>query len=635
MDQLKQVLGQLAKHQFWIVTGFAVILGIAGFFMASSTINGLYTTQKAALDSHFTNLTNVAAAVSTHPNQESKKQMDLIIDGMAEDVRAAWASQWERQEPLLQWPVDAIASPTLVRKLKEYKPIELTLEYPEEPANIVDGEKAAYGRYFDEQMPRLAEIIGVTWVGEANASAAGGMGGGMGMEGGMGMGGYGGEGGSGGESGGMGMGGMGMGGMGMGGMGMGGMGGRPNFNSKRDIVTWPKPSQDELLTSIRMWTGDKPNVYQIVYTQENMWILEGLLNIIKSTNGDAKANFQTTIKEIEFIRIGRTAVGQAGDIATAKAGGGIGSGMPGGYGSEMMGEESEMGGAPDTSSMTSEDMEGEAATAVAPDPANGRYVDAAFMPISGEDLRTRMRSEDPSDAYFAVAKRVPVRLRLKIDQRKTHDFLANCGNADLMLEIRQVRLGNTTAAAAGGGGMAGGGRGPGGMGMSSGPGGMGMSSGPGGMGMGGGGMSMGDGEDGAMGGMGGMGMGGMGMGMGGMGMGGMGMGGGRMTKDPLEIPIEVYGVVYLFNPVNIDRLGLNKVTADTEMEVTVENPAEDDAPVPPAVPASENAQEAAEPTAEGGVNANGQDGENGGTAAGTGVSDGETTQPAGDAPSGN
>ncbi len=567
MDQLKQIFGQLAKHQFWIVTVFAVVLGIAGFFVASSTINDLYTKQKSALDSHFSNLQNVASAVSTHPNDESQKQMDQIIGNMAEDVRDAWQSQWERQEPLLQWPVDDIASPTLVRKLKDYLPIELKLEYPEEPSNIVDSEKFAFALYFDDQMPRLADIIGVTWVGEAKAVAAGGMGemGGMGMGMGGGRGDMMGGGMEEGMEGGASMGGYGMG-MGMGGMGMGGMGGygQTALSSKRDIVTWPKSSQDELITAIRMWTGENPNVYQIVYTQENMWILEGLLNIIKKTNGDAQANFQTTVKEIEFIRIGRTAVGQAGDITSAARGRGMPTGMEG-YGQEMGGEELESGSA--SASMTSDDMSEEKSSAAAsPDPANGRYVDAAFKPITGEDLRTRMRSEDPSDAYFAVAKRVPVRLRLKIDQRKTHDFLANCGNADLMLEVRQVRLGNTKAAVAGGGGsFGGGGGGMYGGGMMEGM--MGGRSG-----MMGGGMESGGMDGGKEGG----GMEGYGGGM--MGGGMMGMGGQRAITDPWEIPIEVYGVVYLFNPVNINRLGLDKVTEETEMDVTVDTPADIDAP---------------------------------------------------------
>ena len=45
------------------------------------------------------------------------------------------------------------------------------------------------------------------------------------------------------------------------------------------------------------------------------------------------------------------------------------------------------------------------------DPANNRYVDAKFAPVSGDDLRTKMQSSAPEDAYFAVAKRIPIRMR--------------------------------------------------------------------------------------------------------------------------------------------------------------------------------------------------------------------------------
>ncbi|MEZ6134359.1 MAG: hypothetical protein R3C53_05545 [Pirellulaceae bacterium] len=282
-----------------------------------------------------------------------------------------------------------------------------------------------------------------------------------------------------------------------------------------------------------------------MYTQENMWILEGLLNIIKKTNGNAIAHFQTSVKEIEFIRIGRPAVGQAGQLDGDRSTGG-GYGMAGELGG--LDDYGSSGGSPDATDLGS-GSSGGLVTAVAADPADMRYVDAAFTPLSGEDLRNKMRNEAPEDAYFAVAKRVPVRLRLKIDQRKLPDLLANCGNADLMLEIEQVRLGDTVAAGGASGGYGGGGMG--GMG-----------------GMGGGRLGTDAGTD----------AGGMGAGyddtMGGMGgMGDMGYGGGAkadLSKDPWEIDIELYGVVYLFNPVNIDRLGLSKVTEDTEVTDTVE-----------------------------------------------------------------
>ncbi len=47
-----------------------------------------------------------------------------------------------------------------------------------------------------------------------------------------------------------------------------------------------------------------------------------------------------------------------------------------------------------------------------------------------------MKNKSPSDAYFAVAKRVPVRMRFeKMDQRKLNHFLAVCGSMKMVLEF--------------------------------------------------------------------------------------------------------------------------------------------------------------------------------------------------------
>jgi hypothetical protein len=74
---------------------------------------------------------------------------------------------------------------------------------------------------------------------------------------------------------------------------------------------------------------------------------------------------------------------------------------------------------------------------------------------------------------------------------------------------------------------------------------------------------MGEGDMGSMGGMGGA-MGGMGGAMGGMGgaMGGMGgaMGGGAVIQAPTmqyHVEVEIYGIVHIYNPVNLTALGID------------------------------------------------------------------------------
>ena len=139
------------------------------------------------------------------------------------------------------------------------------------------------------------------------------------------------------------------------------------------------------------------------------------------------------------------------------------------------------------------------------DPAEGRYVDKAFNPLPAEILRSAAESENPDEAYLAVAKRMPVRMRVRIDQRALNRFLIECGNSDLMLEVKQVRInppdGSRPSARGGRGGPRGG------------------------------------------------------MFRGGEGVGGSESGAGEY---PWDITAEVYGVIYIFNPPSLKRLDLTE-----------------------------------------------------------------------------
>ncbi|MBX3421631.1 MAG: hypothetical protein KF752_08755 [Pirellulaceae bacterium] len=542
MDQLKQAMAQAIRHQFWIIVGLAVLLGTVAWYMAGTNLNALYSEQERVIKGKFSDMEGVNSAANTHPNEASQIEMQRLIVSMSDDVQQAWEEQYQRQSEYLQWP--DIGLPGLITKLQKYYPVELKLTFPAEPRDITQGEQIGFASYFDEQMPKLAKIIGVEWGGEDTGLGSGSsFGPGPGLSGGIGSANY-----SGGS--------------------LSTLGGT---ELSRDIVRWPKASQDELLSSLRLWPqGAKPSVYEMIYTQENIWILQGLLSIIAKTNivpqtgRPATANIQAAIKEIEFIRIGRDAMGDAGDItmvAAAEATSGMSDGgMEGGMSSGTSGG---MGGLQvDQSALaaaTGSDVTGDAP--VARDPATRRYVDRDFKPILGEDLRGKFTSEEPADAYFTVAKRVPVRMRLTIDLSRLQDFLANCGNEGLMFEVRQVRLGDTTAASPGASGSSGrmsmsgmGGLGLGGMDSSS----------SGRLGSGDLGMSSASSMSGGMG-----------------GPSGFGQGPQRRTND---MKLEVYGIVYLFYPPNIDRLGLHKVDESTQLTDTVGQVAEEQPQPAPAGP---------------------------------------------------
>ena len=287
---------------------------------------------------------------------------------------------------------------------------------------------------------------------------------------------------------------------------------------------------------------------EMLYSQEDVWVLASLMEIIKETNGGASHSSQAVVKEIESIDIGSTVGLPKGKVSAIQApasedgeddfgmddfgmddgygdGYGGGGGYGDGYGGGGMGYGDEEGG---TMMM---------------DPLEGRYVDEFYQPVDPETMRTNAQSTSLGD--IQVAKRMPVRIRVKMDSRKLPVLLSACANAPLTFEVHQFRL-NPSADAGMGMGM--------GMGMMGG-GGYGGAMG-GGYGEGGGAGGDAGGYGSAMGG--GYGGGGYGGGYGG-GMGGYG--GGMYGEEENAFAesyvrtVELFGVIYIYNPVDKAKLG--------------------------------------------------------------------------------
>jgi hypothetical protein len=177
---------------------------------------------------------------------------------------------------------------------------------------------------------------------------------------------------------------------------------------------------------------------------------------------------------------------------------------------------------------------------------------------------------------MAVAKRVPVMMTLKMDQRSLPELLAVCGSVPLMVEVKHVRILPPSGAGA---------------------------------------VAAGDGMSDTMGAAGGMGaamtgMTGMGEGSGG-GYGAMPTTG-QADAFPLDMVVEVYGIIYIYNPPQADSLGIEKVDENTVIEGTALGEGRvDDAgtaepgpavtpettPAPPAVDASGNPAAPTDPAA--------------------------------------
>lgn len=457
MDQLKIFWAGVVRFHFWILTSLVLVASTITFYLSRSALDEKVTSRISKLEDDMRSVSTLTMNAPKHPNALSDIEMDKMLSEVTNNVKDAWTKQYERQKVLLKWNRKAIVSDEAHDKLDKYRPIELFLDFPLPPDKELSlNYREGYRNYIKAVFPDLAKIIGARWTAQLGSAAV------VTTD-------------SSDPS----------------------SGDNAESAASGTVVHWN--DQSNLQQAIIPWynPSSSPTTLEICYTQEDIWILQGVLRVIQATNGKVKENFQASIKEVEWIRIGKTAGGSEALLTPA--------GAPGNDGMAMT-----------TTGLDSRD------------PADNRYVDSNYRPVPSSKLRPAMKSSNPEDAFFAVAKRVPVRFRLKMDQLKIPKLLAECGNADLMIEVKQVRVNPT-----------------GGVGIS----------------IGGGGMDSGGSAD--------------------LNPGGGGGGFGNPMAAPQaaasttsasatkpDPPVEVYGIVYLFNPVDFSKLGLEKITGNTALGTT-------------------------------------------------------------------
>jgi hypothetical protein len=495
MDQLKDIFAKAMKHGFWIGSAVVFLCSLGFWYLSTSKLADESEKQTSSIKSSIMTVSNIQAELSTHPNEISHARMQELIKDRQNQVLESWETLFERQREILVWPEEELTK-RFVDQFRDKIPIEVYVPFPTpESDELTTSMRSTYAKHIKDELPDLAEIAGTEWLAEFSTSNA---------------------------------------------TGMMGRGGRTNRMTpeelamkEKPLVVWSEQSQASLLSDLFPWRqSGLPKTLDIYYSQENLWVLRQLLEIIGEVNGPAKQPYQAKIHEINSISIGSSVKFGAGSIlppganSTTGIGGGMG-GMPSmGMGDMDMDMDLGMGMG----------MGGEEAS---PDPADLRYVSESLESITAADLRTALKDIKPQNVSLAIAKRLPVMMSLKMNQRAVPELLAACGSANLMVKVRQTRImpkGKTTSPAGSGGGA--------GMGM-----GMGMDD-----------MDMGMDEEGLAPG-GGMGMGGMGMGRGGMGR--SGATDQPVDEFPLDMQVEIYGIIYIYNPPDLEKLAIEQITEET------------------------------------------------------------------------
>jgi hypothetical protein len=487
MDKVKEVLANVQKYHFWILCALVVIVGFISWYLATSSLDRQTADNANKIKTRDSEIQTVNNTPE-HPNANFLTGMDNLITPFSAHIARAWDKRYEQQKSLLIWPASMTKLEGFLEQVNHLRPIE-TVPFPTPPEKEIDNKYLdTYRHFITGELPRLAEIIGAKWYVQAGESSSSGPGTTSifqrppsGLE--------------------------------------GPGGGLPGKEVDNSIVIWNEANQKQILENhfpFASTNGKKPTTLEVLYAQEDLWVFEAIMRIIKKTNGNADANYNAHIKEISSIQIGPTARGRMGKIMpvqlrqTASATGPGGTAMP------------------PTSSPPASTPPTQATEAERADPAFERYVDVDYNPLPVATLRNAATSTDPKIAIYAVAKRIPVRMRLFMDQRYLSDLLAHCGNFNLPIEVRQVRINcpeglQSDDAQLGGGAM-----------LALPPGG---ESGRGSMMLGPPSSTASSGgkrkRPSATGGL-----------------------GDEAKVDPNEIEVEVYGIVYIFNPVNETQLGV-------------------------------------------------------------------------------
>ena len=400
MDKVITFMKAVKKYHFWILCVIIPLTSMVIWYLSTGKISQATAKQYGIIKSKRSNLQKIANELN-HPNEKVHEKMDSIIGDRRNVVQSAWEIRWKQYENILTWPKRGLTE-KFRNEVAKLHPFEKISPTDEESLDI--GFREMYRDYIKDELPNLADVIGSHWnpTNERGESPN-----------------------------------------------MERFGRNPNATMAVDpnlLVHWKAEDQARIESEHFDWSksiDSLPTTLEVLYAQEDLWVLIALLEIIAEANHGATTNSSATVKQIEYIQIGRDAKNQLGQLTPVVSRDNQqdgGQGMLNDY--DIASSRSGLDGAY-RGSLDWSDAEENL------DPAGMRYVNETFQPLSGAELRSAVNNATSDKLSLAVAKRMPIRLRLIVDQRRIDDLLIACGNSELIVEVRQLRF-NPDASGKGG-----------------------------------------------------------------------------------------------------------------------------------------------------------------------------------------
>lgn len=425
----------LKKNGFWISSFLLTAAMVGTWFYATGqlkTATDARVSKLEAAESTITAVTRIEAEDGTtaHPNQTTQDGMGEKINVLTDSIVQAWQMRYDAQKKILKWP-DRLLGQVFIQEFVKYVPPE-TLPAEEKGTSVrMKRILDTYALQIPVQMESICSIIQTNWQYQEQLREAASLEEDQDEE-----------------------------------------GDETTDDSTeedgrialtvspREIVKWNPINQTLWLAKLTNFKGrddnefenNRPSPSQVLMLQQDLWLLEAMFNIIREVNAQmvdgkmmmddegmpvmVQANDLAPVKEIDHVVFGREALAKLGEIQDTIT--------PGGGGSDQIAAKApSRGGRGGRGGRNTQSRASDGGFSYLGQPAfHGRYVDENFDPIESQTIRKVLTENAiPADNLeLLIAKRVPVRLAVQMDEREIPRFLAACANSPFAFEVWQVRI---------------------------------------------------------------------------------------------------------------------------------------------------------------------------------------------------
>ena len=441
MDKIRILLHQVVKHHFWLLSAVVMLVGLGCWFLASSNLAKIYAANKTKIKQEFSSQNSLRSR-GFHPNEQVNEEQRKQIEQQSREVTKLWQQLYvAQQEAVLTWPKQL--GPRYEQKIAD----------KDFGDDIHPDMRDTYMNYAKNHFQELPEVVKALELTEGSSQNSNTIGGGRGqqiidiaqIE------------------------------------QMLSTRQRGNFdpNRKATLEQEDPPELDFLVYWVdqnrvrdRLTFNARPSSMRIWVTQEDLWVYTTMLQVIANTNQAAGSTrfSNAAIRVIDSLEVGKAAAQQSrakgrilvpaqsgggeqlgGDIIDSYGGGfDMGGGAGGGYGMEGGGGGGAgMGGYGAGYGMDggqSLDMDrgyggmggGFGEDGLGSGGENGQLL--SFRYLNEEKQPIAIQGDWDPSLVGVEYKRLPIRMRLQMDQRWLYFLIAECANAPLQIEVQEVRV---------------------------------------------------------------------------------------------------------------------------------------------------------------------------------------------------